>query len=199
MAADWSDDRIDALKKLWAEGLSGNQIANRLGGGVSRNAVIGKLHRLGLSGRGTGTAKTMRDALRKVPVSQLPRVDRTPSRPKPAMPAMPRLVAEPVAEPVAEVWVPHELRKGLLDLEDGDCRWPIGDPRSDDFHFCGHRKVAGMSYCAMHAARAYDPGASRSLKGRPFLDFRLKPRVAPSSADGAPSRPRQSTPEKESV
>jgi GcrA cell cycle regulator len=151
----WSDDRTELARKLWREGLSANQIAARLGG-VTRNAVIGKLDRIGESGRvtpsrnfGIKRAKTPRS--RKVKPPQMATVRSVLTGFSPL-----RMVKAP--EPLQEyeeLFIPLEDRKGVLDLKGTDCRWPIGDPQHADFHFCGHPQARGISYCAHHAQRAY--------------------------------------------
>ena len=165
----WTEERNELLKKLWADGLSASRIAGRLGG-VTRNAVIGKVHRLGLQGRATVTR--MR--------SPHPRrgIGHSPKRPAPTarvptaacaaggaiqyelllLPMMPTTcTAAPVLPPVMELTVSAPLRVDLLDLKECMCRWPIGDPQSKDFHFCGRQKAGGSSYCEHHARIATQP------------------------------------------
>ncbi len=168
---NWTDERVEKLKRLWAEGLSASQIAAQLGG-VSRNAVIGKVHRLNLPGRaksGGGTAPA-----------------RTPKRPAPAprpsnfaarVPA--RANARPVggamlkeegqidaleeirAVPASNVVIPISRRLGLTELTERTCKWPIGDPMSDEFHFCGCESLDSSPYCKYHAKLAYQPVSER--------------------------------------
>ena len=130
----WNDERVELLKKLWSDGLSASQIAGRLGG-VTRNAVIGKVHRLGLSGRATTSRMK----------SHRPR-----TRPQ---------VASNV--PAEELEIPLKERKYIQTLTENCCRWPIGDPQLPDFHFCGKKKVAGLPYCEVHARRAFQPPQPR--------------------------------------
>ncbi|MCJ8142758.1 GcrA family cell cycle regulator [Ancylobacter sp. A5.8] len=160
---NWTDERVELLKKLWSEGLSASQIAAELGG-VTRNAVIGKVHRLGLSGRAKAVAAP-------APRPRKPR----PSAPT-AVPARPavhgnaalatvvRAVAEPepeeVADPVANV-IPMADRCTILDLTEFTCRWPVGDPGKQDFFYCGSRTKTGLPYCAYHARIAYQPVQDR--------------------------------------
>jgi GcrA cell cycle regulator len=157
----WNDERVELLKKLWAEGLSASQIAGRIGG-VTRNAVIGKVHRLGLSGR----APTSRSATVR------PR-QRIASARRPAKPRFPtavgnvalRALYQPDAEPYVptfeELDIPLAERRCLQDLTESDCRWPIGDPQHADFHFCNRSKVTGLPYCEFHARRAFQPPQPR--------------------------------------
>ena len=150
----WTDERVESLKKLWQDGLSASQIAKQLGG-VTRNAVIGKVHRLGLSGR-AAPSKPAR------PTFKAPR----PARPA-AAPAAPRRVAEQTV-PVAAAPSPSPVRyveeapgtATVLTLGAHMCKWPIGDPSSDSFTFCGRRQDEGP-YCVEHARIAYQPAADR--------------------------------------
>ncbi|SRR6056297_1224357 len=159
----WTDDRVDLLKKLWAEGLSASQIAGRLGG-VTRNAVIGKVHRLGLSGRATTTRKSNRP--RRVPTSRRPQ-QRANFR-QLGNPAFRNLIqgdAEPYVPAAEEIDIPLDERRSLQDLTENDCRWPIGDPQHEDFHFCNHTKVPGLPYCKFHSKRAFQPPQARRKGG----------------------------------
>jgi GcrA cell cycle regulator len=163
----WTEDRVELLKKLWADGLSASQIAGRLGG-VTRNAVIGKVHRLGLAGRATtARSRTPRPRNR---VSHLPlRPTRVQYRTngnaalKPVfMPVeQPMVALTVVPHVVQELSMPSALRVHLLDLRECMCRWPIGDPQDDSFHFCGRDKLAGISYCGDHARVAFQPVTRR--------------------------------------
>jgi GcrA cell cycle regulator len=157
----WTDERVETLKKLWAEGLSASQIAGRIGG-VSRNAVIGKVHRLGLSGRATTSRiRTLRPRARVVAFPNRAPVVQYRTQGNAALKAL--LVAEPDPEPfvmapvpVEEFALPQAQRVELLQLKDGMCRWPIGDPQDDNFRFCGCR-TGGGTYCEHHARIAYQP------------------------------------------
>ena len=111
----WTDDRLEHLKSLWSKGLSITQIGQEIG--VSRNAVVGKVHRMGL-----------------------------PKRNSPIM----RAEKVPAPQPVSPV--------NAMTFQEWDrskCCWPIGDPKSDDFRFCGERASEGRPYCAHHCAMAY--------------------------------------------
>lgn len=132
----WTEDRVELLKKLWAEGLSASQIARTMGD-VTRNAVIGKVHRLGLSGRAT-TSRADRPRRATIPKPQ----------PKP-------VVAEPLT--VTEATLSNGEFATVLTLNGVMCRWPIGDPGANDFHFCGNQTDAASPYCAAHAQLAYQP------------------------------------------
>ncbi|MGQ0567279.1 MAG: GcrA family cell cycle regulator [Gemmobacter sp.] len=205
----WTDERVETLKKMWAEGQSASLIAKELGG-VTRNAVIGKVHRLGLSNRvgGIGGAGEGED---EVPV------------PAPAAVAPPRPVAEPprAPEPVkvaadvrpaterpvaapapASNVTPLPLRKAivpagqplppqpsaneispealasvrevekkarkltLMELTERTCKWPIGDPATDDFWFCGLPSLPGKPYCEAHVGVAFQPMSARRDRRR---------------------------------
>ena len=163
----WTEERVELLKKLWSDGLSASQIAGRLGE-VTRNAVIGKVHRLGLAGR--ATTSRVRSARPRNRMSHLPlrptRVQyRTHGnvalkpvyspveRPMVALSIVPNVIEEPD--------MPAPLRLPLLDLRESSCRWPIGDPQDENFYFCGHQKRTGSAYCEHHAKVAFQPAARR--------------------------------------
>ncbi len=169
----WTDERVELLKKLWMEGLSASQIAAELGEGVTRNAVIGKVHRLKLSARAkpTNTAPRARPAARpSAPrrpatsssststVSSKPRVSM--SRPQvmgaTALAATPEMETELyVAPAAAELFIPEDKRLNLLQLSESTCKWPIGDPLTKDFYFCGQHSLESGPYCEFHSRRAY--------------------------------------------
>lgn len=162
----WNDERVELLKKLWTEGLSASQIASRIGG-VTRNAVIGKVHRLGLSGRATTSRmKTHRPRQRmanaKRPAAAAPAgKTRFASTGNPALRALYQPEAEPYLPAVEEIVIPLAERKTIQTLVECSCRWPIGDPQMADFHFCGKNKVPGLPYCEFHARRAFQPPQPR--------------------------------------
>jgi GcrA cell cycle regulator len=146
----WTDERVEQLKQLWTEGLSASQIARQLGG-VTRNAVIGKVHRLGLAGRAT-PARAERPRL------QMPR--RTPVLRAPVA-----IVAQPIVErdPLTDDKGNHVT---VLTISDRNCKWPIGDPASGNFHFCGHSPKNGSPYCDAHSVKAFQPSQSRRDRER---------------------------------
>jgi GcrA cell cycle regulator len=161
----WTDERVELLKKLWQDGLSASQIAKQLGG-VTRNAVIGKVHRLGLSGRAT-PSKPARN------VFKAPR----PARPA-QTPSAPRRVAEPLslqAPPLAPVRYVDEAPGSatVLTLGAHMCKWPIGDPAMDNFTFCGRRSGEGP-YCHEHSQVAYQPAQSKKRSGATELARSLR-------------------------
>lgn len=141
----WIDERVQLLRKLWADGLSASQIAGRLGG-ITRNAVIGKVHRLGLEGRSVTVRRKKREPSVEF-IRFAPKATRRQRLPV-QMSLFPR-------DPVSPLCV------ALLDLEPSMCRWPIGDPRSDNFSFCGCATTD--TYCEHHARIAYQP-TSRNRK-----------------------------------
>ena len=160
----WNDERVELLKKLWAEGLSASQIAGRLGG-VTRNAVIGKVHRLGLSGRATTSRmKSLRPRPRVTANAMAKRPSNTRARFGSVGNPSVRALYQPDAEPftaVEELVIPLAERKTIQTLTECSCRWPIGDPQHDEFHFCGKDKVMGLPYCEFHARRAFQPPQPR--------------------------------------
>jgi GcrA cell cycle regulator len=154
---NWTDERVELLKKLWGEGLSASQIAAQLGG-VTRNAVIGKVHRLSLSGRAKPVSST--PPPRKVralsPHRSAPRhyVSGNTALAPNSNP-LPRRLPAPV--PIENVVVPIPMNVPLLDLNEQTCRWPVGEPASDGFVFCGHKNWNSLPYCEYHSRLAYQP------------------------------------------
>ncbi len=156
----WTDDRVELLKKLWSEGLSASQIAAELGG-ITRNAVIGKVHRLGLSGRAKSPS-TAAPRPRKPRSSGMIRVSR------PAIRGNTALAYEYEVEPEPELLeIPMEQRKTLLQLNEHSCRWPVGDPGAADFFFCGGETASELPYCSYHSRVAYQPANDRRRDRRP--------------------------------
>ncbi|KFC61250.1 GcrA cell cycle regulator [Devosia sp. LC5] len=180
-AAGWTDERVETLKKLWMEGLSASQIAGELGQGVTRNAVIGKVHRLKLSARAkpTNTAPRARPAPRPAPrrvsgpsaslssgsggSSMMGGAAKARmSMPRPQTMGATALAASPeietnlyVAPAAAELFIPEDKRLNLLQLTESTCKWPIGDPLTKDFYFCGQHSLESGPYCEFHSRRAY--------------------------------------------
>lgn len=175
---NWTDERVDLLRKLWGEGLSASQIAAQLGG-VSRNAVIGKVHRLKLSSRGRATAAPARP--KKAPsasttvtaaaATATKSVTRAATSTRPvtvsvgATALQVQFDAEPVARqylrPQQDVVVPISRRLKLVQLSERTCKWPNGDPLSEDFNFCGNECAETGPYCGYHSRIAYQPAAER--------------------------------------
>ncbi|MCB5177627.1 GcrA family cell cycle regulator [Microvirga lenta] len=160
----WTDERVELLKKLWSDGLSASQIAAELGN-VTRNAVIGKVHRLGLSGRAKDKAASTAQRPRKAA--------RAPSAPAPiALPDRSNVVVAPLPQPPLieeepeilagdDVAIPMSERVTIMDLRESMCRWPMGDPTKPEFRFCGARSITGLPYCTHHARIAYQPVTDR--------------------------------------
>lgn len=183
----WTDERVDTLKRLWGEGHSASQIATHLGG-VSRNAVIGKVHRLGLESRkkdaDAAPAAASEDAAPAVESAPVSAADDAPAEasaapgelsaveapsdetdaqvaaPEPANdPGTPREPAGEGGEDEAVAPIPLKLK--LTQLTERTCKWPIGDPMHDDFHFCGHDAEEGRPYCEYHSGLAFQPASER--------------------------------------
>lgn len=198
----WTDERVETLKRMWAEGQSASQIAKELGG-VTRNAVIGKVHRLGLSNRVGGKDEGEADA--PAPAATTARAEPKPApepRPEPAAvkPAAERPAPAPAAAPsnvtplpIRKAIIPagqplppqpsaneispealasvREVEKrarklSLMELTERTCKWPIGDPATDDFWFCGLPSTAGKPYCEAHVGVAFQPMSARRDRRR---------------------------------
>lgn len=191
----WTDERVETLKAMWAEGKSASQIAKELGG-VTRNAVIGKVHRLGLSNRGPNGETTADPVVEPAPEVETltaaepetePAPDEaeptpsepqpetvlrdasvTPMRPKPIVTNGQPLPPQPTGSEIspealanlAEV-AKKAKRLNLMQLTERTCKWPIGDPATDDFWFCGLPCVGGKPYCETHVAVAFQPMSAR--------------------------------------
>jgi GcrA cell cycle regulator len=168
----WTDERVALLRRLWEDGQSASKIAAQLGG-VTRNAVIGKVHRLGLAGRakpGDEAQSVARAARAPAPVAEIETaiaavdaeapepVAILSHRPAPDFP-LPQAAAAPMALAVSQ-------RVTIMDLRESMCRWPLGDPTTPDFRFCGARSITGLPYCTHHAEIAYQPAAERKRERR---------------------------------
>lgn len=202
----WTDERVETLKRMWSEGQSASQIAKELGG-VTRNAVIGKVHRLGLSNRvgaapvpetkPKAAAAPAAPSRSEAPAAEAPKVApraeakpaaarsaeptapqaapqaATPATRKPIVPAGQPLPPQPSAgeispEALASVReVEKRARKlGLMELTERTCKWPIGDPATEDFWFCGLSAQPGKPYCEAHVGVAFQPMSSRRDRRR---------------------------------
>lgn len=142
----WTDERVALLKQLWGEGKTAAQIAKELGNGVTRNAVIGKAHRLKLSGR----------------VSPIQQNEKTPVAKKEQTPQQP---IKKIIAGNSNTKPPKTSKNGvkLADLKEKMCRWPVGDPREADFHFCGENAIPGLPYCETHAKIAYQVASKNNI------------------------------------
>ena len=184
----WTEDRVATLTKLWADGLSASQIAKQLGG-VTRNAVIGKVHRLGLSGRAKPTkpktASTAAKGAGAAPRSSSSKSGSSKAGPsktggRAASPA-PATAASKSAKSASggkpKLTVPTEAPTEAKPLKDGSyatiltltehmCKWPIGDPGADEFRFCGRKTDPEEPYCTPHSMVAYQPSRRRNSAGK---------------------------------
>ncbi len=190
----WTDERVETLKKMWGEGQSASQIAKELGG-VTRNAVIGKVHRLGLSNRTTAGApaakaetKAKPAAPKAEPKAKQPAKAAEPAPaeaepetpPKPNLPIRKQIIpaGQPLPpQPSANEISPEALAKvseiekkakkiGLMELTERTCKWPVGDPATDDFWFCGLPVQQGKPYCEAHVGVAFQPMSARRDRRR---------------------------------
>ncbi|MBZ8117121.1 GcrA family cell cycle regulator [Roseovarius sp. LXJ103] len=193
----WSDERVELLKKMWGEGQSASQIAKELGG-VTRNAVIGKVHRLGLSNRNGGGGSSTASASTEAKAKPAPKAAK-PAKPKaaPKAEAAPAASEAPVPVPAPVTRIkpiipagqplppqpstneidPKALAKvtevekkakrlNLMELTSRTCKWPVGDPATDDFWFCGLPTQAGKPYCEAHVGVAFQPMSARRDRRR---------------------------------
>jgi len=154
----WSEDRVTTLKSLWLDGLSASQIAKQLGG-VTRNAVIGKVHRLGLSGRAAPATPARAAGFSAPRMRRLARTARLARAPVP-------MSHRPAPPPLPPAEGPG-LVDNLVHLPVHACKWPIGDPKSADFSFCG-RRTDGR-YCAAHEAIGVRAGTAQRLDRDPVV------------------------------
>ncbi len=195
----WTDERVETLKKMWAEGQSASQIAKELGG-VTRNAVIGKVHRLGLSNRvGNGGAADGEDEAPAAKAEPTPRASDAPRSAEPAARPAPERAAPPSGGatvtqiPLRKAIIPagqplppqpsaneispevlasvrevekHAKKLTLMELTERTCKWPIGDPATEDFWFCGLQSLPGKPYCEAHVGVAFQPMSARRDRRR---------------------------------
>ena len=132
----WTHERIEHLKKLWEAGHTASNIATELGG-ITRNAVIGKAHRLGLSGRMKSKSKASSVSIvrrKKMPANRNSKIIE---------------LTTSVSEPMNPI--------SFAGIKDGLCRWPLGEPEDLDFKFCGRSSNDGVVYCDEHHSLAYQP------------------------------------------
>ena len=195
----WTDERVELLKKMWAEGQSASQIAKELGG-VTRNAVIGKVHRLGLSPAAPPAkeAKIIKETKgRPAPQPEAELEDDAPAKRAPVdidmdedmdeaetrpVPSPARKAIVPAGQPLppqpsANEISPEALAKvseiekkakrlTLMELTERTCKWPVGDPATPDFWFCGLPVQQGKPYCEAHVGVAFQPMSSRRDRRR---------------------------------
>jgi GcrA cell cycle regulator len=160
----WDDDRVAKLVKLHAEGLSCSQIATALGHGITRNAVIGKVSRLNLPKRDGERAKLINRRTRKSQGSVWGMSMKQAAKLKERAAKAPAPPPEAYVEPITN----ETPTRTFATLERGECRWPIGDPKSEAFGYCGCKAVPGQSYCTGHRLRAYTPAPT--LKRAPLTN-----------------------------
>ncbi|MCR9127042.1 MAG: GcrA cell cycle regulator [Rhodobacteraceae bacterium] len=199
----WTDERVELLRKMWSDGQSASQIAKELGG-VTRNAVIGKVHRLGLSNRAAGAPAAKPEAKPNPEVAAAapepaPEVRAEP-RPRPSPKTEPARPADPPAQADNKAAVParrqiipagqplppqpsaneispealakvNEIEKkakkiSLMELTERTCKWPVGDPATPDFWFCGLPVQSGKPYCEAHVGVAFQPMSARRDRKR---------------------------------
>ena len=190
----WSDERVAILKKMWLEGSSASEIAKELGN-ITRNAVIGKVHRLGMSNRDTNNLKSSSgtsNAKKSVRRGRPPKVNKEEKkRGRPHKLKDPgdfpgtldlkekstissakemrldenktKLASDLSEETLQNILkVEMESKKiSLMELTERTCKWPIGDPATDTFWFCGHESEPGKPYCKTHISIAFQPITQR--------------------------------------
>ncbi len=164
----WTEDRVGVLKKLWLDGLSASQIAKQLGGGVTRNAVIGKVHRLGLSGR-AAPSQPQRPVTFKPARPARPAVPAAAAAPQPG--AIVRRPTEPQPPQIVRFRDEAPGSATVLTLGAKMCKWPIGDPATSGFTFCGRDCNGEGPYCFDHAEVAYQPSQTRTGGGSQVADL----------------------------
>jgi GcrA cell cycle regulator len=138
----WNEEKVTKLKELWGKGNTANQIAGIIGG-VSRNAVIGKAHRLNLSSK----IKVKNSSLNQKFQNNKEENDSTKRQTRKSK--FQSLIIENDFEP--------ENPKKLEELDEGSCKWPIGHPEEEKFYFCGRSSLKDFSYCKLHLLYAYQP------------------------------------------
>ncbi len=183
----WTDERVATLRRMWSEGQSASQIAKELGG-VTRNAVIGKVHRLGLSNRAGQAGELPADEV-ATPTEPVATAEPAPAAPEPQAPppvvpaiSPARRAIIPAGQPLPPQPSANEIspealasvrevektaRKiSLMELTERTCKWPIGDPATEEFWFCGLGVQAGKPYCEAHVGVAFQPMSARRDRRR---------------------------------
>lgn len=148
--AGWTEDRVAELRRLWDKGLSASVIAFQMKCGFTRNSIIGKAHRMGLEPRKTVKRQDRRQQANGTSVKHI-KLRKTGEF----------FVEQPVRD-VIELEIPQEQRKSLLELSNAVCRYPIGEPGSGDFFFCGGPTNDKPPYCAFHTKRCFTQPTNRS-------------------------------------
>ena len=166
----WTEERVEILKKLWSEGLSASQIATAIGG-VSRNAVIGKVHRLKLAGRAkTGSVSAAATVVAAKNVGKVSLAQTATKAADDFLHAEEHQTFEPVQDPkpvdldASAQDVSKERRISLLELTEATCKWPTGDPLVEGFYFCGAEAESSSPYCKHHSKIAFQAISERRRK-----------------------------------
>lgn len=159
----WTEERVEALKQMWKEGLTTSEIARRLD--VSKNSIVGKVHRLGLSGRPSPIKRKPEENNKKTEI-KLEKKAETKTKSKVEKKAEKNIIDEDNCSTIVETKAKANKRTTankkqndgvvrLVDLDGHTCRWPIGDPKDEKFHFCGKKIKVGNTYCDEHAELAF--------------------------------------------
>ena len=138
----WTEEKVSKLKELWGKGKTASQIAEIIGG-ISRNAVIGKAHRLNLSAKIKNRSQTYKKIDENIDIG------RNEKQTKGRRNKFKSLIIEKDFEP--------ENPKQLEELDENSCKWPIGHPNEKTFYFCGRSSLKDFSYCKLHLLYAYQP------------------------------------------
>lgn len=160
----WTDEMVDQLRAMWAEGLTTGEIGKRLG--VSKNSIVGKVHRLGLSGRPSPIKRKNEDAPEPAVADKKNTTVKAKEKEKEEIKPQKNKIEKTHQEPEIKIDIktmekettPSQKHPGkvlLTDLDNHTCRWPIGDPKDENFHFCGKKVRIGQTYCDEHANIAY--------------------------------------------
>ncbi len=176
----WTDERIELVRTLWSQGVSAQRITRELGASISRGAVLGKIHRLGImqASPNSGVRRSGRTDARLVVKRERRGVDDLPSGRREVLndqcelPAWVRDAEPYIDNPLVDAGIPASQRRTLLELSGRACRWPVGDPSRSDFFFCGAEAFPGKPYCVVHCARAHRPKEEATRLGRAVASSR---------------------------